>query len=798
MKKVLLFVFSLLLVFGVAFADQYSESATDGTLDLAWDINTAGYAAGDTLVVVDSTASAWGSYVLAYTDAGYTGIAHLKDIALTDFAVESDIYIIGPASAEAPLYAGLTIKAAHDELKYYRFIYRNSSSSDNGILKLQGYDGASWHISKTWNPGTDFTELETGWHNFKIKVSGNQFWAYIDGVVLPGCPYVDDSPFLTEGFPGVYKYNSGASTILFDNFVVTTPDLFFSEYAEGSSNNKYVEIYNGTGAEVDLSAYSVQGTNNGTSWGDDGQRDQALTGMLADGEVYVLAADQASQEILDYADMALAYESPVHYNGDDGIALLKNGTIIDAIGVENVDPGAGWAVAGVADATKDHTLVRKDAIFMGETDWDASAGTSEDNSEWIVYDKDTWDYRGVHPGMPVTTPDFVNVTIRGNMSTNLDTLNANHVVQVRGTLNNSDKAFPDSSKITWDSGTDLNMHNVDGDYWEVTFQMAPEDTLYYKFWTGFDNATSTSPGGGWEGPFEVSNGLTWDTRTFISGMTDTVLDVQYYHPDFGTKVDQMWRPFEEKPDTVAIYFRVNMAGMTESQFFDPAVNGPVGVRGGAPVGDEGWSEGAFLPMTRETNSVLDGAFWSGTAYVPVDSIIAGNTQSYKFFVSNDGGKSWEDTPNREFKLTESLIAKGDTTLHWDWFSGIKYVGKQPVESIVTWRVSTEALEAMGLFDRGLNDSIIVRGPRGWGKAEALRLDYQPLLREWVSANEKFNTIPGNEMEYKYYVDWDSSRADKPAPITFHLSTWKTMVMKNLPYVVVLTVCMYTRMQRNNT
>ena len=26
-------------------------------------------------------------------------------------------------------------------------------------------------------------------------------------------------------------------------------DLFISEYAEGSSNNKYIEIYNGTGSK---------------------------------------------------------------------------------------------------------------------------------------------------------------------------------------------------------------------------------------------------------------------------------------------------------------------------------------------------------------------------------------------------------------------------------------------------------------------------------------------------------------------------------------------------------------------
>ena len=31
-------------------------------------------------------------------------------------------------------------------------------------------------------------------------------------------------------------------------------DLFISEYVEGSSNNKAIEIFNGTGAPVDLTA----------------------------------------------------------------------------------------------------------------------------------------------------------------------------------------------------------------------------------------------------------------------------------------------------------------------------------------------------------------------------------------------------------------------------------------------------------------------------------------------------------------------------------------------------------------
>ena len=39
--------------------------------------------------------------------------------------------------------------------------------------------------------------------------------------------------------------------------IAATSELFISEYIEGSSYNKAIEIYNGTGADVDLSAFIV-------------------------------------------------------------------------------------------------------------------------------------------------------------------------------------------------------------------------------------------------------------------------------------------------------------------------------------------------------------------------------------------------------------------------------------------------------------------------------------------------------------------------------------------------------------
>ena len=176
-----------------------------------------------------------------------------------------------------------------------------------------------------------------------------------------------------------------------------TVNLFFSGYAEGSSNNKYVEIYNPSSRTVNLNNYQIKGTNNGTAWGDNGERELSLGGTLAANSVYIICTDAADPAIIAKADLALPYESPVHYNGNDAIAIFGidgsgNFTVImDVIGVQSSDPGpAGWNVAGVTGATKDHTLVRKSSISKGNTNWENSAGTSASDSEWEVKNVDDW------------------------------------------------------------------------------------------------------------------------------------------------------------------------------------------------------------------------------------------------------------------------------------------------------------------------------------------------------------------------------------------------------------------------
>ena len=71
-------------------------------------------------------------------------------------------------------------------------------------------------------------------------------------------------------------------------------DLFISEYVEGSSNNKSIEIYNGTGATVDLAGYSLQGYSNGSATP---QSPITLVGTVASGDVHVVANTSASEPL---------------------------------------------------------------------------------------------------------------------------------------------------------------------------------------------------------------------------------------------------------------------------------------------------------------------------------------------------------------------------------------------------------------------------------------------------------------------------------------------------------------------
>lgn len=113
-----------------------------------------------------------------------------------------------------------------------------------------------------------------------------------------------------------------------DEGTASANELFISEYVEGSSNNKAIEIANFTGSPINLSAYSLaRDVNSNGAFGASLQ----LTGTLQSGDVHVIARGNASAGTLAVADQ-LSNADAMSFNGDDPVGLFKNGTLIDIFG----------------------------------------------------------------------------------------------------------------------------------------------------------------------------------------------------------------------------------------------------------------------------------------------------------------------------------------------------------------------------------------------------------------------------------------------------------------------------------
>ena len=172
-----------------------------------------------------------------------------------------------------------------------------------------------------------------------------------------------------------------------------TQSLFISEYIEGSSYNKAIEIYNPTSVSVDLAGYELWKISNGGDWNEGSGNNVVLSDYVSTigaNTTLVVCSNQAWEEVLPLCDIAVGGQA-TNFNGDDAVGLAYNGEVIDAVGEEGADPGSGWEVSGVADATKEHTLVRNLSVTSGNMDWASSS-----SSEWTVFDQNTFDYLGSH------------------------------------------------------------------------------------------------------------------------------------------------------------------------------------------------------------------------------------------------------------------------------------------------------------------------------------------------------------------------------------------------------------------
>jgi uncharacterized protein len=184
-------------------------------------------------------------------------------------------------------------------------------------------------------------------------------------------------------------------------------ELFFSEYIEGSSNNKALEIYNGTGSAINLgtAGYNVQMFFNGSTTAG---LTIGLTGTVANEDVFVLAQSSAAAAILAQAHQT---NGAGWFNGDDAVVLRKGTAIVDVIGQIGTDPGTEWGTGDTS--TADNTLRRKATVGAGDTNgsdaFDPSIG-------WDGFATDTFDGLGSHSVTSGLTISDVTVN-EGNAGT---------------------------------------------------------------------------------------------------------------------------------------------------------------------------------------------------------------------------------------------------------------------------------------------------------------------------------------------------------------------------------------------
>jgi len=265
--------------------------------------------------------------------------------------------------------------------------YSLSATNATEQLSVAVLDGAPFQISQNGTDGwTDALSLAPTFNGLiyvrMITTAAGDFNGVIQHNTLNAAPHDINVSGTVNPPAGIYA-----------------TDLFFSEYIEGGSNNKALEIFNGTGVPVDLGAYKVVLYSNGASTPGNTLTFTPGT-MLAHNDVYVIANSSANAAILALADVT---STVTYYNGDDAIALIKTvetvEQYVDIFGVIGFDPGTEWTADG-GYSTLNKTLVRKPTITEGVSVNPVVTTFPTLATEWDVYPIDTIDYLGAHVFTP--------------------------------------------------------------------------------------------------------------------------------------------------------------------------------------------------------------------------------------------------------------------------------------------------------------------------------------------------------------------------------------------------------------
>lgn len=139
----------------------------------------------------------------------------------------------------------------------------------------------------------------------------------------------------------------------------------FSKYIEGKSNNRALEIFNGTGNDVSLDGYRLLMENNGAGGFTFGEYAFEADAVVPAGGTFTVC-NANFNAVRDIADVTIGfnnggYANIMTFTGDDAIGLFApDGRLIDALGYESTD--VNDEVSG--NWGQDKSFYRKTSVYM--------------------------------------------------------------------------------------------------------------------------------------------------------------------------------------------------------------------------------------------------------------------------------------------------------------------------------------------------------------------------------------------------------------------------------------------------
>lgn len=255
----------------------------------------------------------------------------------------------------------------------------------------------------TWDPSTDNTEvihyniyIDNIFHDM-INISSYTIYE------LTASTTYSVTLEAVDGLNNTSAQSVPVNATTTDGNSNTTMELLISEYVEGSSNNKAIEIANLITSPVELDGYNLRRDSNG---GGEWSERFDLTGTINVGDVIVIInANANSQILLDQADIVVVnnqstnYGEPLNFNGNDPIGLFKDDVLIDIVGEFG---------GGSSNFAKDKTLRRKSTVVEPNINFDL-------NNEWEIFPMDTFDdIGGTHLTLSIEEEQWKQLSVYPN------------------------------------------------------------------------------------------------------------------------------------------------------------------------------------------------------------------------------------------------------------------------------------------------------------------------------------------------------------------------------------------------